>query len=289
MIKKLLPIASLLLVFCAVTFAIHFGSDKLFLFFEEKGWYRESVDLSPVTDGEKAERFQEWTVSRLNATGRFSRDQSLFLINTEHLLNEGHEIYPVEYKDTDVYMNECAVDAFAALSGAVRERFGKKLYVSSDFRTSSEQELLYLEDPDTATAPGASEHQAGLALDVYVAGYAGEAFIKTQAGRFVNRECWKYGFIIRYPFYGEKITGIRYEPWHIRYVGAPHAEIIYGNGLTLEEYIESLEIDVWYETEEYYICRTLLPAEGGFLFPAEFESCVFSVDNTGYGILTVKK
>jgi D-alanyl-D-alanine carboxypeptidase len=134
------------------------------------------------------------------------------------------------------------IDAYAQLSGVVKELTGNKLYVSSDLRTREEQEALYREDPATATIPGASEHQSGLALDVYVAYYAGDAFLKSPSGRFVNTHAHHYGFIIRYPAYGEEITGIRFEPWHIRYVGAPHARVIYNNQLTLEEYILSFEV-----------------------------------------------
>ena len=47
----------------------------------------------------------------------------------------------------------------------------------------------------------------------------------------------KYGFVIRYPEGKEKITGVNYEPWHIRYVGEEIAEEIYGSGMTLEEYL----------------------------------------------------
>ena len=35
----------------------------------------------------------------------------------------------------------------------------------------------------------------------------------------------------------EHITGIAYEPWHYRYVGREHAEVIRREGLTLEEYL----------------------------------------------------
>ncbi|TCS74395.1 D-alanyl-D-alanine carboxypeptidase-like protein [Muricomes intestini] len=43
-------------------------------------------------------------------------------------------------------------------------------------------------------------------------------------------------FIERYPNGKEAITGIAHEPWHFRYVGAPHAAIMTELGLTLEEY-----------------------------------------------------
>ncbi len=50
----------------------------------------------------------------------------------------------------------------------------------------------------------------------------------------------KYGFILRYPAGKEHITGIGHEPWHFRYVGVPHAEIMASEGLTLVEYTDFL-------------------------------------------------
>ena len=46
-----------------------------------------------------------------------------------------------------------------------------------------------------------------------------------------------YGFIIRYPKGKENITGYKYEPWHVRYVGVGVATDIYNRGITLEEYL----------------------------------------------------
>ena len=209
------------------------------------------------------------------------------LVNTEYTLEKDFVPDIEEYKDTTVYMSRCMLDAYARLSAAVKERTGKKLYVSSDFRTAEEQEELYLEDPLTATLPGASEHQTGLSLDVYVAYYAGDGFIKSFAGRFVNANSWRYGFIIRYPSYAEDVTGIRYEPWHIRYVGHPHADVIYNNHITLEEYVLSLSVGEWYEIEGYLVCRQALSEQGTFELPNSFEKCVISPDNTGYYIVTV--
>ena len=214
-------------------------------------------------------------------------DQSLMLINKQYRLDDGFVPQVSEYNSTTVYMNDCMIDAYAALSAAVRERTGNKLYVSSDLRTKEEQEALYRDDPLTATEAGASEHQTGLALDVYVARFSGDAFIKSSSGRFVNSHSWEYGFIIRYPAYAEDVTGIRHEPWHIRYVGHPHADVIYNNHTTLEEYVQSLEIGKWYEIDGYLVCRQSL--DGGKLtIPQSFDECIISPDNLGNYIITVK-
>jgi len=51
----------------------------------------------------------------------------------------------------------------------------------------------------------------------------------------------KYGFILRYPDGKQSITKVIYEPWHFRYVGKEHAEVIKEKGFCLEEYIEYLK------------------------------------------------
>ncbi len=82
--------------------------------------------------------------------------------------------------------------------------------------------------------PGHSEHQTGLAFDI---NYAGDSFANTPEAEWLAENCWKYGFIIRYPKGKEQLTGYQYEPWHVRYLGADTAERVYNSGLTLEEYL----------------------------------------------------
>lgn len=273
-------IVAVLLIASAALIAVNYH--KIYVFSETQGFFRVPIDVDKTSLGVSC----EYSLEELKNDQRVIFDQSLMLVNTEYMLQEGFTPDVLEYKDTTVYMSRCMLDAYASLSAAVRERTGKKLYVSSDLRSAEEQAVLYAEDPLTATVPGASEHQTGLALDVYVAYYAGDAFVKSQAGRFVNSHAHEYGFIIRYPSYGEDVTGIRYEPWHIRYVGHPHSDAIYRNHTTLEEYIESLEIGEWYEIEGYLISRQKI--SDMLILPEKFESCVISPDNMGNYIITVK-
>ena len=84
--------------------------------------------------------------------------------------------------------------------------------------------------------PGASEHHTGLAFDVTV---PGESFRLTPQSQWLSEHCWEFGFIIRYTEEKEAITGIAAEPWHIRYVGLPHSQIMQENDWCLEEYIQA--------------------------------------------------
>ena len=88
---------------------------------------------------------------------------------------------------------------------------------------------------DTFSAkPGHSEHQSGLAMDV---GKIDDNYGNTSEGKWLALNANKYGFIIRYPKGKEHITGYKYEPWHIRYLGVDIATKVYSSGLTLEEYL----------------------------------------------------
>ena len=84
-----------------------------------------------------------------------------------------------------------------------------------------------------------SEHQTGLAVDFCSPDWddTQDDFYSTKQGRWLCKNADSFGFILRYPRMKEHITGIAYEPWHYRYVGTPHSEIIRREGLTLEEYL----------------------------------------------------
>jgi LAS superfamily LD-carboxypeptidase LdcB len=89
--------------------------------------------------------------------------------------------------------------------------------------------------------PGASEHQTGLAVDVSSEGMGlVRNFADTVQGKWLADNSWKYGFVVRYPGDKSDITGIIFEPWHIRYVGNGHAEIMKSRNLCLEEYVDYL-------------------------------------------------
>lgn len=88
-----------------------------------------------------------------------------------------------------------------------------------------------------STKPGTSEHQSGLCLDMHNHPSATDAFGGTEEADWLEENCYRFGFILRYPKDTKHITGIKYEPWHFRYVGREAATEIHNLGITLDEYV----------------------------------------------------
>jgi len=86
----------------------------------------------------------------------------------------------------------------------------------------------------TVADPGSSEHHTGLAFDITV---PGTIFKGTREQIWLHKNCWDYGFVIRYQEDKEAITGYLAECWHIRYVGLPHSTDMRDRNLCLEEYL----------------------------------------------------
>lgn len=87
--------------------------------------------------------------------------------------------------------------------------------------------------------PGYSEHHTGLAIDCdyFINGdWAGICNDDNLETKYIHSILHNFGFILRYPKHKQEITGMQYEPWHIRYVGKELAKKLYEEDLTLEEY-----------------------------------------------------
>jgi zinc D-Ala-D-Ala carboxypeptidase len=97
-----------------------------------------------------------------------------------------------------------------------------------------------------SAVPGTSEHETGLAIDVTGGDgkcAAEDCFAGTTAAKWLEKHADEYGFIIRYPKGKEDITGYQYEPWHLRYVGKTVAKDIMSHKITLEEYLDTIQVN----------------------------------------------
>lgn len=158
----------------------------------------------------------------------------------------------VYIKGSEIEGNRTAVDALMIMLRAAIDQGVKDWQISAGYRSVKYQQTLWDEyvykyrqdglsssQAQTATAkyvakPGCSEHHTGLAFDVTV---PGQSFPLTEQSKWLAANCWDYGFIIRYAEDKVDITGINAEPWHIRYVGQPHATAMRDNNWALEEYL----------------------------------------------------
>ncbi|MGD6832904.1 VanY-A/VanY-F/VanY-M family D-Ala-D-Ala carboxypeptidase [Sutcliffiella halmapala] len=140
---------------------------------------------------------------------------------------------------SDIYLSEDVAHKFSEMVAAAEKDGLQYFAITSGFRDFDEQSLLY-QDMGSAYAlpPGYSEHNLGLALDV---GSTQMKMADAPEGKWIEENSWKYGFILRYPKDKTDITGIQYEPWHIRYVGFPHSAIMKEKNFVLEEYMEYLK------------------------------------------------
>lgn len=151
-------------------------------------------------------------------------------------------------------MRKEAANALAKLFLTAKQQ-GISLLGVSGYRSHSTQTTLFnyyvsvdgLKKARLYSAlPGTSEHETGLAIDVTGGNgkcAADDCFGGTPEAKWLQNHVAQYGFIIRYPKGKDAITGYKYEPWHIRYVGTKIATEIMSKGITLEEYYHSVPVN----------------------------------------------
>ena len=194
---------------------------------------------------------------------------SLVMVSASYPVSEEcvENLCPLEENHAISHM---AVENLRKLFEASESVCGEKILFTSTYRTLAFQSSIYGVNP-YAAKPGESEHHSGLVADIKVDGYAQRRFIMSKTGKWVAKNAHRFGFIIRYPLWGQKKTGQTYEPWHLRYVGAPHAEIIYRSKITLEEYLERLAVGTYYRFGDHILTRR---ADGVYvgLCPTTYEA-----------------
>lgn len=184
------------------------------------------------------------------------------LVNKQFGLPDDYEPKDLVYPDVPFTFSEkidkrkMRKEAAAALEEMFAGAKQDGIYLAgvSAYRSKKTQTSLFnryvkkdgLEKAKTYSAvPGYSEHQTGLAIDV--SGSDGKCaaescFGGTKEAEWLKEHAQEYGFIIRYPEGKESITGYKYEPWHIRYVGKEIAQDVTSKGITLEEYYNAVEV-----------------------------------------------
>lgn len=119
---------------------------------------------------------------------------------------------------------------------------GIEFVADTTYRSFDYQETVYNnyayehtreETEKYAARPGYSEHELGTAIDLSNVWYIEEG---DEEYEWIRKNCWKYGFIMRYKKNTEDITKYAAEDWHIRYVGVKAATLIHNKNITFDEY-----------------------------------------------------
>lgn len=209
-------------------------------------------------DSGSSETLSQQNIQKLrhNKTNRpETRDWNLILVNPRHKLPHDFSVDLIELKNGHA-VDRRAYPALQAMMDDARSQ-GLSPLICSSYRTREKQQELYTRQVSAymergyerkealkeagkwVARPGHSEHQTGLALDIVSQAY--QLLDKNQENtpeqRWLMKNAYRYGFILRYPEDKTQLTGIGYEPWHYRYVGKKAAKEIYKKGLCLEEYL----------------------------------------------------
>lgn len=187
---------------------------------------------------------------------------SLILVNQSHPIQvpvSTEKLCSVFPEQPQIQMEQESAGMLKKLLQEIQEGSGgkelqKSIIGVSGCRTREEQVQIFedslMENGRTFTEtyvafPDCSEHQTGLAVDL-AENRPEIDFIRPEfpyegiCQEFRNRAA-EFGFVERYQEEKQHVTGIGAEPWHFRYVGIPHGELIQEQGMALEEYIEWLK------------------------------------------------
>ncbi|MGG4264402.1 M15 family metallopeptidase [Peribacillus simplex] len=213
---------------------------------------REVNEYKSDSDFQNIDERHGLRVPKENISLEIAKDQvyqgNLLLVNKEHPVHrEGIKSDVVNlFQHKELIEGYGLLDERIRLSQGVAEKFlemvraaekdnVRHFIISSGYRDEEEQSQLYQEKGSAYALPaGYSEHNLGLSLDI---GSTLSGMNEAPEGKWLQKNAWKYGFILRYPEDKKDITGIEYEPWHFRYVGLPHSRIMQKQNFTLEEYL----------------------------------------------------
>lgn len=188
-----------------------------------------------------------------------NNEKLLVLANKDHPLQEDYNPCLRYICNGRLQASEYLYDSLVEML-ADADKQGYSYWIASAYRSPSKQQSLIDEDVNAFMAKGmtyeaaleevyketmpagCSEHQTGLALDILCAGNTNMDIsqIEEPGNKWLRKNCYKYGFILRYPEDKCEITKINFEPWHFRYVGRQAAKYITKKHITLEEFYEKL-------------------------------------------------
>lgn len=229
--------------------------------------YNTSIDNNINTDSKEVSITKSTNKEHLIVLEKVLKEPNLILVNKKNFLPEDFEANDImesqlpflNYIET-TKLNKVAASKLKEMFKDAKED-GILLLGASGYRTYNMQVNLFNSSVKKngkdhalkySAPPGASEHETGYALDIVSEDFKNLSsdFENTNAFKWLEKNAFKYGFILRYPKDKTEITGYAYEPWHYRYVGEEHAKYIYENKISLEEYLDYINKEITYLNSE---------------------------------------
>ncbi|MDO5291925.1 MAG: M15 family metallopeptidase [bacterium] len=184
------------------------------------------------------------------------KESTLILVNKDHPIPDTYNVKKSTYIKQEKKVAAIILKPLEKMLADGEEK-GFSFVVCSAYRSNEYQKNLFDKDLNkyqnqgmdyeaaykktalSVQPAGYSEHATGLAVDIISKENSklDKTQEKTDEFKWLKTNCYKYGFILRYPDGKSEITGIIYEPWHFRYVGKKVAKFITKNNLTYEEFI----------------------------------------------------
>ena len=168
-------------------------------------------------------------------------DPLLLLVSRAHPLAEDYAPELTQLHDWPYSIAAIAYEPLRQMLAAGRAE-GLSFTVASAYRSTDSQRQLFDEEVEARVSEGMTEDEAreetGLAVDIVATDNQrlDDTQEQTPETIWLHENCWRFGFILRYPAGKEDVTGIDYESWHYRYVGIEAARYLTEQQLTLDEF-----------------------------------------------------
>lgn len=285
------------------------SGDIISKLFPEQGSFKDGVASFNLIETETKGEYVEFTGGEgyLRLVNRFNKLTAAYAPSD---LIDVNSLNAIPAYGDDTKLRKHAAEVLAAM---YKDSGITNLIMSSGFRNYKNQATLFEEETNSnieagmpqvdaedkartlVAVPGTSEHQLGLAVDFSIPNVVlTEDFKNTAAGKWLVNNSYKYGYILRYNQEQSDITGIVCEPWHFRYIGYPHSEIVYKDKVAFDTYIENLRKNriKQYTTNEgvdyviWLLSGNLIPSKLKFI---EENGVGVSTDNMDNIILTLPK
>lgn len=186
----------------------------------------------------------------INGDYAYNGEKPEDMVSSYDYMYNGDDVKIMSIRDSTVTAKKSVLEHLNdMLSEFYSEKGIKNMMVVSGYRTVEYQQELYDNDLEKTglaystfvAKPNHSEHHSGYALDFQLDAENYPYFSGEGEYKWILENCHKYGFVRRYDDEKADITGISGETWHFRYVGIPHAQLMYNSNLCLEEYILSIK------------------------------------------------